>query len=345
MANNPNSVAVNAINAAAQKYGLDPKAMIAVARVESGLNPAAVGDGGHAFGLFQFNNAGGTITGQPNPQRYLDPNFNAMEAARHIASIPGARGAKGQKAINLIVNQFERPANKTGEIAKASQFYGQLSPDGLAKAAAYSNIINGSSGASVTSPKTSLASSQGAGSSGGYDPSQALTAYLMNQSVPGHTAQDPTSELMTLLQNNQAALTVEHSSGTKTIPIDRTSTTPVDPAEAKVVSDAKQYLGVKYKWGGANPKSGFDCSGFVQYVQNINGVKIPRTTYQQLKTGQVVAKGDLQPGDAVFFHNGSHEGMYIGNGKFIQAPHTGDVVKISDLNTYPGFYTARRFGK
>lgn len=122
---NSNIAAVQAIKAAAAKYGLDPQAMIAVARAESGLRPDAIGDGGHAFGLFQFNNAGGTITGQANPERYLDPNFNAMEAARHIASIKGARGARGKTAVELIVNQFERPANKSGEISKALSYYGK----------------------------------------------------------------------------------------------------------------------------------------------------------------------------------------------------------------------------
>src|SRR4051812_5590338 len=96
---NSNQVAVNAIKAAATKYGIDPQAMISVASVESGLNPKAVGDGGHAFGLFQFNNAGGVITGDPNPSKYLDPSYNALQAARHIATIKGIKGARGADAI------------------------------------------------------------------------------------------------------------------------------------------------------------------------------------------------------------------------------------------------------
>src|SRR5258706_10926766 len=119
---NANATAVQAIKTAAAKYGLDPAAMIAVSRVESGLNPRAVGDSGHAFGLFQFNNAGGIITGDPNPGKYLDPNYNAMEAARHIASIKGARQARGADAVRLIVNSFERPANKGAEISKALSY-------------------------------------------------------------------------------------------------------------------------------------------------------------------------------------------------------------------------------
>src|SRR5665213_809578 len=87
MASNANGVAVQAIRTAAAQYGIDPAAMVAVSRAESGLNPSAIGDGGHAFGLFQFNNAGGTITGDPNPTKYLNPQYNALQAARHLSLI------------------------------------------------------------------------------------------------------------------------------------------------------------------------------------------------------------------------------------------------------------------
>lgn len=240
---NPNQAAVAAIQAAATKYHLDPKAMIAVSRVESGLNPSAIGDGGHAFGLFQFNNAGGIITGQSNPKKYLDPNFNAMEAARHIATIPGAQGATGQKAINLIVNKFERPANAPAEIAKASSYYSGISDQTITRASQYANIAGINSKASVTAPNASLESSNGNVSTGGFDPSQALLGYLLNQSNPAHGSSDPTADLMATMINPAAEAATTVQANGKPAPV-TTQTTPGKPADIKVTGPTP-VVGVK----------------------------------------------------------------------------------------------------
>jgi hypothetical protein len=102
---------------------------------------------------------------------------------------------------------------------------------------------------------------------------------------------------------------------------------------ARAVTIAKRYLGVKYVWGGASP-SGFDCSGLTMYVYGQLGIRLPHYTGDQWNFGPRIARDQLRPGDLVFFDGKSepqHEGMYVGNGKFIHAPHTGDVVKISSL--------------
>lgn len=105
-----------------------------------------------------------------------------------------------------------------------------------------------------------------------------------------------------------------------------------------IVDYAYQFLGTPYQWGGTTP-SGFDCSGFTQYVfKNAAGVSLPRTTYDQINVGVAVSYDDLQPGDLVFPHTG-HVGIYVGNGQMIHAPSTGDVVKVSSVYK---FYTARR---
>ena len=109
---------------------------------------------------------------------------------------------------------------------------------------------------------------------------------------------------------------------------------------------AEHYLGTPYAWGGESP-SGFDCSGLLQYVWARMGVRIPRTSQQQWRAGRRVGKGQLQPGDAVFFEptasGPGHVGMYIGGGRFIESPHTGATVRISNLRGYPGYMGARRF--
>jgi len=107
-----------------------------------------------------------------------------------------------------------------------------------------------------------------------------------------------------------------------------------------VVAIAMQYLGVPYVWGGASP-SGFDCSGFIQYVFNQVGVSLPHHAASQYGYGTPVALNDLQPGDLVFFDGLGHAGIYIGGGQFIHAPHTGDVVKISSMS---GWYSSTFVG-
>ena len=111
---------------------------------------------------------------------------------------------------------------------------------------------------------------------------------------------------------------------------------PGSPAGVHAVVLAERFLGTPYVWGGAAP-GGFDCSGLVMYVYAQLGVSLPHFTGYQWNAGHRLGPNDpLQPGDLVFFHMHSygpgHEGMYIGNGEFIHAPHTGDVVKISSLS-------------
>ena len=109
----------------------------------------------------------------------------------------------------------------------------------------------------------------------------------------------------------------------------------------RVVSYAKRFLGVRYVYGGSSPRSGFDCSGFVRYVYAHFGVSLPHSSYAQFADGHRVARGSLRPGDLVFFDGVGHVGLYVGNGRFIHAPHTGTRVQITTL---AGWYSARFSG-
>jgi cell wall-associated NlpC family hydrolase len=107
-------------------------------------------------------------------------------------------------------------------------------------------------------------------------------------------------------------------------------------AGPSAVQLAVRFIGARYQWGGASPKTGFDCSGLVQYAYAKRGVTLPRVAAQQAAVGTPIAPEHLAPGDAVFFADRSgnihHEGLYVGDGYFVHAPHTGDVVKISSLS-------------
>lgn len=105
---------------------------------------------------------------------------------------------------------------------------------------------------------------------------------------------------------------------------------------------AYQQQGKPYRWGATGPNS-FDCSGFTSYVyKNGAGITLPRVSRSQATVGTYVNRANLQPGDLVFFGSGSritHVGMYVGGQKFIHSPQTGDVVKVSRMDT--GSYAKR----
>ena len=145
--------------------------------------------------------------------------------------------------------------------------------------------------------------------------------------------------------NNESALNLRQS--TATIASANIASRGGDTNNATamaVLSEAANHLGKPYAWGAKGPNS-FDCSGFVQYVFGKVGINAPAPTYNQETLGRYVPKGQEEPGDLVFFGTpGStyHVGIYVGNGLYIHAPQTGDVVKYSNLSAAHGYSFARR---
>ena len=107
-----------------------------------------------------------------------------------------------------------------------------------------------------------------------------------------------------------------------------------DPGQA-VLQAAESRLGAPYRYGGAGPDA-FDCSGLVTYAYRQLGVAVPRTAAQQFAAATPVPRGDLRPGDLVFFRLGgrevSHVGIYAGDDRFVHAPQSGGQVRMASLD-------------
>jgi cell wall-associated NlpC family hydrolase len=116
---------------------------------------------------------------------------------------------------------------------------------------------------------------------------------------------------------------------------------------SKLVNYALQFVGGRYVWGGTDPHTGADCSGFVQYVyRHVAGVSLPRVSRDQANSGTAVNSSQMQPGDLIFYTNSkgtvNHVAMYIGNGQVVHAASRKSGIKISTWN-YRKPKTIRRF--
>jgi len=99
----------------------------------------------------------------------------------------------------------------------------------------------------------------------------------------------------------------------------------------RAVELARKHRGAPYRWGIADP-SGFDCSGFVRYVYAQVGVSLPHNAALQYQYGTPVSRHSLEPGDLVFFDRLRHNGIYIGEGRFIHSRQTGKRVGVASLD-------------
>ena len=173
------------------------------------------------------------------------------------------------------------------------------------------------------------------------------TTFAVNSTTPTPTPTpipipipSPTPSIAVLAKINSTAALTKHvriqpsrSSSELTPPPSPTQTSKA----SAIIATAKQYIGVKYVYGGTTP-SGFDCSGFVQYVFAKNGISLPRVSRDQYQVGTSVSYSNLQAGDLVFFSlakNGvvGHMGIYVGNGQFINASSSKGVT-IYTLGSY-----------
>ncbi len=145
--------------------------------------------------------------------------------------------------------------------------------------------------------------------------------------------------------NTKQLASAEH----KTVKNKKKSTKP--GKAQKILETAYTQIGKMYRYGGTSPKTGFDCSGFTRWVFAQNGIGLPRSSGEQLHAGKHVSKKNLRPGDLLIYsrrigrRRGTHVGIYVGDGKFIHSPHTGQRIQVSDAFDHyrtPRFIAARR---
>lgn len=155
------------------------------------------------------------------------------------------------------------------------------------------------------------------------------------------TSRTTVSRGTTSTSNKTASATAARTTSKPSV---KTVSSATSSKASAVIATAKRYIGVPYVWGGESP-SGFDCSGFTQYVLSKNGISIPRVTTDQYRTGTAVSRSNLKVGDLVFFTTykpgPSHVGFYMGDGKFIHASSSKGVT-ISSLDS--SYYSGRYIG-
>lgn len=140
--------------------------------------------------------------------------------------------------------------------------------------------------------------------------------------------------------NTKTEPVLNNNAGTKTPSNNNNSaskaTTKPVANTGSLVSNALQFIGTPYAWGGAQP-GGFDCSGLVMYAAKMAGISLPRTSQAQSKLGTQVSLSELQPGDLVFWGgvgSAHHVGIYIGNGSYVHAPAPGQSVTTMSMQYY-----------
>jgi cell wall-associated NlpC family hydrolase len=300
---------------AAQANNVPPALVKAVVRAESGFDPNAVSRAG-AQGLMQLMPTTAAGLGVTDP---FDPKQNLMGGAKFL------RG---------LLDRFN------GDVSKALAGY-NAGPGAVEK---YGGIPPYAETQAYVPKVLGFVDEYGGLAATGAPAAQPLAAASVNTAgIPAGYALVPLSALGIQAPGATAALVPTTATTTPTVPL-------TSGRGAQALGVARQYLGTPYRWGGESPATGFDCSGLMQYAFKQLGVSIPRVSQDQFRSGQQVPRESLQPGDLVFFSKAGdvhHVGMYVGDGKFLHAPHTGDVVKISSLSEphYAAEYCgARRYG-
>jgi len=292
---------------------------------------------------------------QINQESGFNPNAKSPAGAEGVAQIvpkyhPGVNPYNPQQSLQFAANWDAQNVRKYGNWANALSVYNSGKPWSIGQSINETNnyvkSIIGKAGGQVNAawgtPGQGKPTNPPPAPPGLWktNPQAGTIMSLLN----GVLSSNHAGFTLPAVPTSGSSIKIGGQNGITVSGIDRASN-----RDLAAVSTVREYLGTPYVWGGASPK-GFDCSGLLQYVWGKQGVQIPRTSQEQWQSGQAVNSSQLRPGDAVFFVGSDgtrnapgHVGMYIGNGKYVEAPHTGDVVKIAKLADAKDFVGARRY--
>ena len=165
-----------------------------------------------------------------------------------------------------------------------------------------------------------------------------LTSYTTNGVTKSTTTSSTTKSTTTKTKSSTSTSKTAVSQAPTSIK--RSSTTA---SSANITAYALTFLGVPYVWGGTTP-SGFDCSGYVQYVYNHFGINVGRTTYTQQYAGTKISVASAQAGDLYFwgsYGSAYHVAIALGGGQYVMAPAPGQVVKTGNVSSYTPSFAVR----
>ncbi|MBE1497393.1 cell wall-associated NlpC family hydrolase [Amycolatopsis lexingtonensis] len=265
-------------------------------------------------------------------QGELDKATNDVNAAKDLAS----KASENQKKYQTEVDKFAGASFTSGvQLNKLSALLaGTSTQDFLDRSSALEVIATEKNGAMGNL-------------TGAVQQANDATAKATDAAKRATDARDAAAKLTQDIQAKQKTLNdqIEQlkaankslSAADKALQGDQGGTAPnvkAPTAAAQTAVDAAlSKLGSPYGWGDTGPSS-FDCSGLMLWAYGKAGIKLPRSSREQSTFGAAVPRDQLQPGDLVFYYSPvSHVGMYIGDGKMVHAPDTGDVVKISPLQS------------
>ncbi|GAA4761746.1 C40 family peptidase [Actinomycetospora chibensis] len=248
--------------------------------------------------------AHGRHGGRPVTDTGAHPLSRAAKTAGLSLAALGAVATAGGMATQGLIGDQEPPA--TGETALSPQLASAnlaVAPAAQPTDAATSSVL----------PVVNSGAASGASSIKHDSPDSRAAAQ--------RTAQQTTERQSVSQRGAQSASSDEQAS----------ASSAGSSVARQAIAAARGQLGVPYVWGGTSP-SGFDCSGLTQFAFEKAGIELPRTSRAQAQEGQEVDAGSMKPGDLIFFNSPvSHVGIYIGDGKMIEAPQSGSDVKISDV--------------
>lgn len=339
----------NLIAREALAMGLDPRAVLAVAAGEGGFvnREGDIGDlaGGGSYGPFQLYAQGALPSKyRGNPQK-ADAWAWSQPGIRYALSkmvAVGAAGLQGAQAIETIIRKFERPADPSGSIQRATSRYGEIEFNANLKQRAGQAFQQGPA-AVVRGPNPAQAlqaTQQKVASLLQMSQNSIAGDFQSNWAMLGQLQQARRS----LFQANQQVRSAEadaSSTGGSAVPLSASGVQfeTDDPTLQKILAAADAQVGKPYVWGAESPQEGgFDCSGLIDWAYRQAGIDLPGrlTTYTAMRMGVSVKGKQMQPGDWLITNGGKHMVMYVGNGKVIAAPRTGLTVRYQPISDFEG---------